>query len=248
MSVGAETANETSVKRRPEPDATILIVEDDPQLRVLFREALRAQGFQVSEASSGSEALATLQEHEPDLVLLDVLMPDLDGIETCRRIRARSTVPIIMLTALGRDQDIVAGLEAGADDYVTKPVSLVQLLARIRAHLRRRALGAGVAGHPQRVLLGDLVIDPRARQVIVEGRVVNLSPREWDLLRRLAQSPGQVVRQEELLQYVWGTTDPEYLAHLRSFVKLLRQKIEPEPYKPRYICLRSGIGYVLEWE
>src|SRR4029079_3717046 len=176
------------------------MVDDDPQLRVMLGYALRQESFTVEEASSGEEALEMLQQDEPNVVLLDVLMPGIGGVETCRRIRALSSVPVIILTALGRDEDIVSGLEAGADDYCTKPVSLVQLVARIRAQLRRRAMDAvTVTSGTLSVDEGNLVVDAAARQAIVKGRAIDLSPREFDLLHRLAQNPGRVVSHEELL-------------------------------------------------
>src|SRR5919198_234053 len=187
--------------------AVVLMVDDDPQLRVMLGFALRQEGFQVEEASAGEDALEMLKHQEPDIILLDVLMPGIGGVETCRRIREKSSVPIIMLTALGRDEDIVAGLGAGADSVCTKPGSFSQLVARIGALFR---------------------------------------PRELDLLERLARRPGQVVSHRELLEHVWGSTSPEYLGHLRSYIKLLRQKIEPDPQHPRYIRSRPRLGYVLE--
>jgi DNA-binding response OmpR family regulator len=225
--------------------AVVMMVDDDPQLRVMLGYALRQEGFQVEEASTGEDALEMLRHQQPDIILLDVLMPGLGGVETCRRVRERSTVPIIMLTALGRDEDIVAGLEAGADDYCTKPVSLVQLVARIRAQLRRREMDAGEPSAAVAAEEGSLVVDSAARQAIVKGKAIDLSPREFDLLFRLAQNPGRVVSHEELLQYVWGTTNPDHLAHLRSYIKLLRQKVEPDPHRPRYIRSRARMGYVL---
>jgi DNA-binding response OmpR family regulator len=225
--------------------ATVLMVDDDPQLRVMLGYALRQEGFQVEEASTGEDALEMLKHQEPEIILLDVLMPGIGGVETCRRIRERSTVPIIMLTALGRDEDIVAGLEAGSDDYCTKPVSLVQLVARIRAQLRRREMDQVTGTNALSVDEGNLVVDTAARQAVVKGRAIDLSPREFDLLYRLAQSPGRVVSHEDLLQHVWGTTSPDHLAHLRSYIKLLRQKIEPDPHRPRYIRSRARMGYVL---
>lgn len=236
-------ADETSDKGARAP--TVLMVDDDPQLRVMLGYALRQDGFQVEEASSGEAALEKLRQREPDIMLLDLLMPGMGGVETCRKVRERSTVPIIMLTALGRDEDIVNGLEAGADDYCTKPVSLVQLVARIRAQLRRREMDAAVPTHTLSVDDGNLVVDTAARQAIVRGRAVDLSPREFELLYRLAQTPGRVVSHEELLEHVWGTTSPDYLAHLRSYIKLLRQKIEPDSHNPRYIRSRARMGYVL---
>ena len=172
-------------------------------------------------------------------------MPGLGGLETCRRIRARSGVPIIMLTALGRDEAVIAGLEAGADNYCAKPVSPAQLAARIRALLRRRELDAASARHVLSAEGGDLAVDLAARQAILGGRSVDLSPREFGLLERLALSPGRVVSHRELLEHVWGSTSPEHLGHLRSYIKLLRQKIEPDPHHPRYIHSRARLGYVL---
>jgi DNA-binding response OmpR family regulator len=225
--------------------STVLIVDDDPQLRAMLADALRQESFAVEEAASGEETLEMVEHHEPDVVLLDVLMPGLGGLETCRRIRARSEVPIIMLTALGREEFVVAGLQAGADHFCTKPVSPAQLAARIRALLRRRDLDAASARSLVSVQAGDLVVDPAARQAIVRGRAVDLSPREFGLLERLARSPGRLVSHEELLQHVWGSTNPEYLGHLRSYIKLLRQKVEPDPHHPRYIRSRPGLGYML---
>src|SRR6266487_3219861 len=170
----------------------VLIVDDDPQLRAMLGYALQLEGCRVEEAASGAEALRRLEQGEPDVVLLDVLMPELDGIETCRRIRERSPVPIIMLTALGRDEDIVDGLQAGADDFCSKPVSLAQLVARIRAQHRRRAIDAVSTARASGVGDGDLVIDEASRRAIVEGRSVDLSRREYALLECLAGSAGRV--------------------------------------------------------
>lgn len=224
---------------------TVLMVDDDPQLRAMLGFALRQEQFQVEEASSGEEALEAFKQTQPDIILLDVMMPGIDGIETCRRIRASSSVPIILLTALGRDEDIVNGLEAGADDHCTKPVSLVQLVARIKAQLRRREMDATPMTETLRLDHGKLVIDAAARQAIVAGRPVDLSPREYALLHRLAQNAGEVVSHQALLQHVWGTTSPDYLAHLRSYIKLLRQKIEADPHRPRYVRSRARMGYIL---
>ena len=226
------------------PAASLLVVDDDPQLRSLLVEALESYGFAAQDAACGEAALDRLKDWEPDVVLLDVRMPGIGGVETCRQMREQSTVPIIMLTALGRDEDIVAGLEAGADDYCTKPLSLDQLVARIRAQLRRRALDAAtpeIAGLEK----DELVVDPAERRAIIKGRPVELSHREFDLLYRLAQSPGRVVSHEDLLEHVWGTRGPERRTSLRSCIKLLRQKVEPDPHHPRYIRSRPLTGYVL---
>jgi DNA-binding response OmpR family regulator len=180
--------------------AVVLMVDDDPQLRVMLGYALRQDNFQVEEASSGEEALEMLKHQQPDVILLDVLMPGMGGVETCRRIREQ---------------------------------------------LRRREMDALSTASTLSVDEGNLVVDAAARQAIVKGRAVDLSPREFDLLHRLAQTPGKVVSHEELLEHVWGTTSPDYLAHLRSYIKLLRQKVEPDPHNPRYIRSRARMGYVL---
>src|SRR5688500_7067557 len=156
--------------------AVVLMVDDDPQLRVMLGYALRQDNFQVEEASSGEVALEMLEQQQPDVILLDVLMPGMGGVETCRRIREQSSIPIIMLTALGRDEDVVAGLEAGADDYCTKPVSLVQLVARIRAQLRRRAMDvATLANGTLSVEEGNMVVDAADRRAIEKGRASDCS-------------------------------------------------------------------------
>jgi DNA-binding response OmpR family regulator len=245
-SVGvAEVASSGALGSQETRSPIVLMVDDDPQLRVMLGYALRQESFEVQEASSGEAALEMLKHQEPDIILMDLLMPGMGGVEACRRIRDRSSVPVIILTALGRDEDIVSGLDAGADDYCTKPVSLVQLVARIRAQLRRREMDAATSVRTLSVDEGNLVVDSAARQAIVKGRAIDLSPREFELLHRLAQSPGRVVSHEELLEHVWGTTSPEYLAHLRSYIKLLRQKIEPDPHHPQYIRSRARMGYIL---
>jgi DNA-binding response OmpR family regulator len=222
----------------------VLVVDDDPQVRVMLGYALRQHGLQAEEASSGEEALHALKRRKPDVVLLDVLMPGLDGLETCKRIRQQSLVPVIMLTALGRQDDVVAGLKAGADDYCAKPVNLSELAARIRAQLRRRELQA--VSKPADVLTageGDLVIDVRGGQVLVKGRAVRLSPREFRLLHRLAQTPGRAVSQKALLAFVGGPSQKGSL--LRTYIHRLRRKIELDPHSPRYILARARTGYVL---
>jgi len=224
----------------------ILVVDDDAQLRLMLRYALEREDIQVEEASSGEAALDSLRRREPDVVLLDVHMPGMGGIEACRRIREQSAIPIIMLSADGTEDAVVVGLRAGADDYCAKPVGLAQLFTRIQALLRRRRLdtapAAGISSFPNR----EIVLDPTHREAIVQGRTIRLSARAFDLLQRLAQSPGRVVSHEELLDHLWGTTTPDCLPQLRSSIKLLRQKIEPDPYRPRYIRSHAGVGYVLE--
>jgi DNA-binding response OmpR family regulator len=226
-------------------EAVVLVVDDDPQVRVMLAYALRQHGLQAEEASSGEEALEILKQREPGVVLLDVLMPGLNGFETSERIRQFSRVPIIMLTALGRQEDVVAGLKAGADDYCAKPVNLSVLAARIRAQLRRRERQA--VSKPANVLTageGDLVIDVRGGEVLVKSRAVRLSPWEFRLLHRLAQTPGRTVSHEALSASVWGTRSRKGSA-LPMYIHRLRRKIEPDPGNPRYILARARTGYVL---
>jgi DNA-binding response OmpR family regulator len=225
--------------------AAVLIVDDDPQVRLMLGDALRREGFAVEEAASGEAVLEMLEGQRPGVILLDALMPGLGALETCRRIRELSAVPIIMLTALGREEYVVAGLQAGADQFCSKPISPAQVVARIRALLRRRELDAASVHHVLRVEGVELAVDADARQAIVRGRAVDLSPREFGLLERLARSPGRVVSHEELLQHVWGSRSPEHLAHLRSYIKLLREKVEADPHHPRYIRSRARLGYML---
>jgi DNA-binding response OmpR family regulator len=232
----------------PVGNPLVLVVDDDPQLRALLRMALELDQFVVEEAASGAEALEFIVTREPDLVLLNVLMPGLNGIETCRWIRAQSGVQIIMLSGLSYETDIVAALEAGANDYCVKPIGMVELVARIRAQLRRRDFDTGDHAAHRTLGRGDLVLDLDTRQVRVRGRLIRLSRREFDLLECLAQSPGRIVRHEELLRVVFGSGDPANLPHLRGYIMRLREKIEPEPHRPRYIRLRARLGYLLEWE
>jgi DNA-binding response OmpR family regulator len=226
--------------------ATVLTVDDDPQLCLMLGYALQRHGFRVEAATSGEQALDMLHDLQPDVVLLDVLLPGLDGMETCRHIRARSSVPIIMLTVLGGDRDVRTGFEAGADDYCRKPVSIDELAARVRARLRRRELDAASGNGTPRV--GEsVVLDAAARQAIVDGRRVDLlSPREYALLDCLASNRAQVVTHRELIEHVWGTKSQDYRAHLRAYIRLLRRKIEPDPHHPRYIRSRARLGYVLD--
>jgi DNA-binding response OmpR family regulator len=239
------TTAPSNTQERGARTPTILLVDDDPQLRAMLGYALRLEGFRVDQAASGEEALARLEDREPDIILLDVLMPGLGGLEACRRIRERSSVPIIMLTALGCEKDIVAGLQAGADDFCTKPIGLAPLAARIRAHLRRRELDATSGRARTSVAGGDLAVDSAARQAIVAGRAVDLSQREFGLLERLTRSPGRVVSHQELVEHVWGSRSPKHLGHLRTYIRRLRQKIEPDPDAPRYIHSRPRLGYIL---
>jgi two-component system, OmpR family, KDP operon response regulator KdpE len=221
--------------------ARILVVDDEPQIRRVMRTTLVARGYVVSDARSGEEALDKLREEKFDLVLLDMNMPGMGGLEACRSIRAGGDVPIIILSIRNAEKDKVEVLDAGADDYVTKPFSTPELLARIRAALRRvTSLNAGV---PEVVTLGPTVINFAARRVTVKGKDVRLTPKEFDLLRYLASDPDVPIPHAKLLQTVWGPDYGDEVEYLRVFINQLRKKIEPEPSSPKYILTEPWVGY-----
>jgi DNA-binding response OmpR family regulator len=225
--------------------ATVLVVDDEPIVREVVGRYLRQEGFRVEEAVDGPEALRRFAEGRPDLVLLDLMLPGLDGLEVCRRIRAQSTVPIVMLTAKGDEIDTVIGLGVGADDYVAKPFSPRELVARVKAVLRRSvAPPLPLADDPLR--FGALVIRPDRRQVEVAGRAVDLTAREFDLLAFLAANPNLVFSREELLDKVWDWSYAGDRGTVTVHVRRLRQKIEAEPNRPRYLKTVWGAGYKFE--
>jgi two-component system KDP operon response regulator KdpE len=220
----------------------ILVVDDEPRMIHFIRLNLEHDGFDVVEASSGTQALAQLRDRLPDLVLLDVMMPDLDGFETLRLLREFSTVPVIMLTAKGDEEDRVRGLELGADDYVTKPFSPRELVSRVRAVLRRTESPASAAHEPVRVD-DRLTIDFDRREVRVEGHLVRLRPTEYRLLYHLVQNAGWVVPHDQLLAKVWGYEYRDETHYLRLYINYLRQKLENDPAHPEYILTERGVGY-----
>lgn len=219
--------------------ATILIVDDEPQIRRVMRTTLTSHGYSVVEAASGEEALEKLRAERPDLIILDVNMPGISGIETCAEIRTSSDVPIIMLTIRNSERDKVQALDAGADDYVVKPFGVQELMARIRAALRRSA--PGDAAPP--FLTDDLQIDFEKRVVMVKNNPVRLTPKEFELLRHLVANQGKTLGHRRLLQAVWGPDYGEETEYLRVFINQLRKKIEPDPRKPRYIHTEPWVGY-----
>jgi two-component system, OmpR family, response regulator MtrA len=220
-------------------DATILLVEDDPSIREITKLGLRDAGFDVDVAADGEEALVRFRHDQPDLVVLDVMLPKRDGLEVCRVIRAESSVPVVMLTARSDAIDVVVGLESGADDYVTKPFEMPVLVARIRAALRR-AQGLDPA---ESLTVGPLHIDVLGHRVTRAGEEISLTPTEFRLLVELARRPGQVFTREVLLDRVWGYS---YLGDSRLVdvaVQRLRAKVEPDPDEPRLIETVRGVGY-----
>ncbi|HEV2343519.1 MAG TPA: response regulator transcription factor [Actinocrinis sp.] len=223
---------------------SLLLVEDDPSIRMAIELALTRQGHQVATAATGEEALELWQTQRPELVVLDVMLPGLDGFEVCRRIRRTDQVPIILLTARSDDIDVVVGLESGADDYVVKPVQPRVLDARIRAVLRRQ--GNGVADIGDTAVFGDLVIDRAAMTVTRGGVPISLTPTELKLLVELSRRPGQALSRQQLLRLVW---DHDYLGDSRlvdACVQRLRAKVELVPSDPRLIRTVRGIGYRLD--
>jgi two-component system response regulator MtrA len=222
-------------------DARILLVEDDSSIREVTALGLRAAGFEVLTAADGAEGVDRWRSERPDLVLLDVMLPRLDGLEVCRQIRRESTVPIVMLTARGDTIDVVVGLETGADDYVTKPFEMPELVARLRAALRRR--GRDTATEPQILVLGSLRIDVDGRTVSRDGGEIALTRTEFDLLVELAQRPGQVLTREVLLDRIWGY---DFLGDSRLVdvaMGRLRAKVETDPAAPELLLTVRGAGY-----
>ena len=219
----------------------ILVVDDEPQIRRVMKATLSAQGYFVADVRSAEDALIRIREDHFDLILLDHNLPGMSGLETCRQIRATSDIAIIMLTVRSAEQDKVAALDAGADDYITKPFNTPELLARIRAALRRLPVSADAPN--QTVQLGDLEINLATRRVIANGKAVRLTPKEFDLLSYLLANPDLPVPHGKLLQAVWGPDYGSEVEYLRVFVNQLRKKIEPDPSKPKYLITEPWVGY-----
>jgi len=221
---------------------TVLIVDDEPQIRRVMRTTLTSQGYAVLEAKTGEEALEKLRSDHPGLILLDVNLPGISGLDVCREIRQSSDVPIIMLTVRNTERDKVQALDAGADDYVVKPFGAQELLARIRAALRRSAPEEATPAF----VSDDLKIDFTKRTVTLHGNPVRLTPKEFELLRQLVANQGKALSHRRLLQAVWGPDYGEETEYLRVFINQLRKKIEPDPRQPRYIHTEPWIGYRFE--
>jgi two-component system response regulator RegX3 len=222
---------------------TILVVEDEPTLRETLAEALEAEGYQVVQAGDGRTALARFRAGHADLVLLDLMLPELSGLEVARQIRTESSVPIVMLTARDAEVDKVVGLELGADDYVTKPFSLRELAARIRAVLRRgESLGTAL---PPLVELGNVRVDLAGHRVLRDGTEIPVKPKVFELLAFLLRHPGQVVSRDQLLEQVWGYDYPGETRTVDVHVHWLRTAIEQSPNRPSIVQTVRGVGYVL---
>lgn len=223
-------------------EALVLGVDDEAGILRLVKLELTAQGFRVITASNGADALVLIEEQRPDIILLDVVMPDLSGFELLRSIRERWDTPVIMVTARDREMDKVRGLEAGADDYIVKPFGADEMGARIRAVLRR---AAGVGGD-QVVIADQIEVDLGRRVVKRNGEIIALTRTEWLLLQHLAANPGKVILNGELLSKVWGPEYRDDLQYLRVWVSRIRQKIETDPSSPKIIITRTGIGYMFQ--
>lgn len=220
----------------------ILVVDDEPRLLAFLRSELKASGYQVSVARDGKSALLAAAARGPDLVILDVMLPDMDGFEVCRRLREKSSVPILMLTARTNDTDKVEGLDAGADDYLTKPFSTSELLARVRA-LLRRVWASDTGGPGTEFRCGDFVIDFQRRRVEMRGEEVRLSATEYKLLAELCRNAGRVILREELLARVWGSAYRDEVQYVWVYIGYLRNKLEKDPRHPEYILTYPGVGY-----
>jgi two-component system KDP operon response regulator KdpE len=226
-------------------DPVIVLIEDEPQIRRFLRTTLGSQGYRLFEAATGGDGLVEAASRQPDVVIVDLGLPDIDGLEVIRRLREWSTVPIIVLSARGQEPDKVAALDLGADDYVSKPFGADELLARVRVALRHKA---GVAREDAVFTTGDLRVDLGRRHVFVREQEVKLTPTEYRLLTTLVRYAGRVLTHRQLLKEVWGPNQTEEAHYLRVYMAQLRRKIELDPAQPRYLLTEPGVGYRLAGE
>jgi len=224
-----------------ETKARILIIDDEPQIRKLLNVSLKAQGFLAEEAASGQDGINQAAIFKPDLMIVDLGLPDIDGKEVVRQIREWSNAPIIILTARDQEQEKIDALDAGADDYVAKPFGMGELMARVRVCLRRMATG----DNDPLLICGGLTVDLSQRRVSVDGREIKLTPTEYEIIKLLAQNAGRVMTHKQLLKAVWGNSNYSDTHYVRVYVGMLRRKIENDPAQPKYIITESGIGYRL---
>jgi two-component system KDP operon response regulator KdpE len=221
----------------------ILVVDDEPQITRVLRTSLSAQGYDIRVANTGEMALEIMKDWTPNLIITDLSMPSIDGVQLCRKVRATSQVPILVLSVRDKEQQKVEALDAGADDYITKPFGMNELLARVRANLRRIPAG----NEPDAVIeIGDFRIDTAAHKVTVRRSEVRLTPKEFELLVYLARHSGKVVTHRALLGAIWGGQSTEQVEYIRVFVGQLRKKLEPESSSPRYIVTEPWVGYRFE--
>jgi DNA-binding response OmpR family regulator len=222
--------------------AAILVIEDEAKYRRLIRTNLAMAGYGVIEAADGHQALQALYDRDPDLIMLDLRLPDMDGFHLCERLRVQTAVPILAVTALSTEADTVRALDLGADDYIQKPFSPAELLARVRALIRRsQSLGRSPVFE-----CGAIRLEPQSREVVVRGEArMRLTPTEWRLLRELVLHCGKVLTHEQLLSRVWGVEYQSEHEYLRVYIRRLRSYIEPDPHEPRYLISHAGVGYAL---
>ncbi len=226
-----------------QPQPTILVIEDEDPIRKFLRVTLSAQGYRIVESTTGQDGLLQAASAQPDVIILDLGLPDMDGVELARQIREWSKVPILIVSARGKEQDKVVALDAGADDYLTKPFGVGELLARLRVCLRHAASGPEVS-EPV-FSTGELQVDLVHRRVTVAGREVHLTPNEYRLLALLVKYAGRVLTHKQLLKEVWGPGSSQEVQYLRVYMNQLRQKLEVDPAQPRYLLTEPGVGYRL---
>jgi two-component system KDP operon response regulator KdpE len=233
----------------PEASAgpAVVLIEDEPQIRRFLRPSLCSHGYRLFEGSTGTEGLTEAAMRQPDLIILDLGLPDMDGLEVIRRLREWTQIPIIVLSARGQERDKIAALDAGADDYVSKPFSVGELLARMRVALRHAMRRPGDPGEAT-FAVGDLRVDLARREVVVTGKEVHLTPIEYRLLTTLIRHAGKVLTHRQLLTEVWGPNQAEQAHYLRVYAAQLRRKLETDPARPRYILTEPGVGYRLAAE
>lgn len=223
---------------------TVLVVEDEPQIRRLLRTSLTGQGYRILEAATGGEGVTMAASHRPDLIILDLGLPDMDGLDVVRQVRSWGNLPILVLTARGKEREKVTVLDAGADDYVTKPFGMSELTARMRVALRHAASRDRTEPEPG-VTIGELAIDFSRREVLLRGARLSLTPHEYALLSALARNAGRVVTHRQLLQDVWGPSFKDQTHYVRIYMQRLRNKLEATPARPRYLFTEPGVGYRL---
>ena len=240
-----------AASQEPTPEQTsgpaVVLIEDEPQIRRFLRAALPNQGYRLFEASTGNDGLAEAATRQPDIVILDLGLPDIDGLEVIRRLREWSAVPIVVLSARGQERDKIAALDAGADDYVSKPFGVGELLARMRVALRHAARIRDDPGDAT-FSLGELHVDHGLRRVLVGGKQVHLTPIEYKLLTTLIRHAGKVLTQRQLLKEVWGPQSVDQAHYLRVYIAQLRRKLEADSARPRYLLTEPGVGYRLAAE